>query len=159
VKARRTDAHLVVAGGPVTGKDGYFDTLASQATALPDVHWLGMRDDLPDLYADLDVFVLASTEPEPYGLVAVEALASGAHVVATDAGGPPEILATSHPGAGRLVAPRDADALADGVVAVLEDAVPTSTDRRQGRPPLRDAAPEQFAAIFRQVARPVAPTG
>jgi glycosyltransferase involved in cell wall biosynthesis len=159
VKARRTDAHLVVAGGPVTGKDGYFDTLASQATALPDVHWLGMRDDLPDLYADLDVFVLPSTEPEPYGLVAVEALASGAHVVATDAGGPPEILATSHPGAGRLVAPRDADALADGVVAVLEDAVPTSTDRRQGRPPLRDAAPEQFAAIVRQVARPGAPTG
>ena len=56
------------------------------------------RTDVPDLLADLDVFVLPSTEPEPYGLVVVEALASGTPVVVTDAGGPREIAAGRHPG-------------------------------------------------------------
>jgi glycosyltransferase involved in cell wall biosynthesis len=159
VKQLQPSAHLVVAGGRVAGKGEYHDTLSARAASLPDVHWLGMRDDIPDLFADLDVFVLPSTEPEPYGLVAVEALASGAHVVATDAGGPPEILATSHPGAGRLVPPRDAAALAWGIAAELDKALPTTAARRAGRPQLRDPGSEQFAGVFRDVVNAVAPRG
>jgi glycosyltransferase involved in cell wall biosynthesis len=153
VKEARPDAHLVVAGGPVRDKERYFHDLASVAAGLADAHWLGMRDDIPDLFADLDVFVLPSTEPEPYGLVAVEALASGTPVVATDGGGPPEILAGSHQGAGRLVPPGDADALAGAIVAELDGARPTSATHRARRSPLRDPEPEGFAAVFRAVAR------
>jgi glycosyltransferase involved in cell wall biosynthesis len=158
-KGRCPDAHLVIAGGPVTGKHDYDASLAARAASLTDAHWLGAREDVPDLFADLDVFVLPSTEPEPYGLVAVEALASGAHVVATDGGGPPEILATSRAGAGRLVPPGDPDALAAAIAAELDAALPTSTALRAARPALRDPAPERFAAVFRGVARPVAPRG
>jgi glycosyltransferase involved in cell wall biosynthesis len=151
VKEARPEAHLVVAGGPVKGKEDYCSELAEEAGGLADAHWLGHRDDLADLYADLDVFVLASTEPEPYGLVAVEALASGAMLLATDAGGPPEILASAHRGAGELVPPGDADALADALVALLDRSQPTSSARRAARPPLRDPEPEGFAAVFRDV--------
>ncbi len=154
VKAAVPAAHLVVAGGAVVGKEDYCAGLEARAAELADVHWLGPRDDVADVFADLDVFVLPSTEPEPYGLVAVEALASGARVVATDQGGPPEILAGSHPDAGRLVPPRDAPALAAGIVAELDAALPTSTDQRANRPPLRDAAPEAFADVFRAVVTP-----
>jgi glycosyltransferase involved in cell wall biosynthesis len=154
VKGARPDAHLVIAGGPVRDKQEYFDDLARVAAALTDAHWLGMRDDIPDLLADLDLFVLASTEPEPYGLVAVEALASGTPVVATDAGGPPEILASAHPGAGRLVPPGDVEALAGTIVAALDAVLPTSAVTRARRPPLRDPEPEGFAAVFRSVVRP-----
>jgi glycosyltransferase involved in cell wall biosynthesis len=153
VKEARPDAHLVVAGGPVRDKESYFGDLASVAAGLVDAHWLGMRDDIPDLFADLDVFVLPSTEPEPYGLVAVEALASGTPVVATDAGGPPEILARSHPGARRLVPPGDADALAGAIVAELDGARPTSATLRAQRSALRDPEPEGFSAVFREVTR------
>jgi glycosyltransferase involved in cell wall biosynthesis len=154
VKETRPDAHLVVAGGPVRGKERYFDELADVAAALADAHWLGARDDVPDLLADLDVFVLPSTEPEPYGLVVVEALASGSPAVVTDGGGPPEILASSRPGAGRLVPAGDPEALAAAIVTSLDDASPTSADRRAVRPALRSPEPERFAAIFRSVARP-----
>jgi glycosyltransferase involved in cell wall biosynthesis len=158
-KARVPDAHLVVAGGPVADKHDYYTTLEARAAAMPDAHWLGERRDVPDLFADLDVFVLPSTSPEPYGLVAVEALASGAHVVVTDGGGPPEILATSKPGAGRLVPARDAAALAEGIVEELDAALPTSRALRAARLPLRDAVSDQFAPVFRTVVESVAPRG
>lgn len=147
----RPAAHLVVAGGPVRGKEDLFEALAAQAAARAEAHWLGPRDDIPDLLADLDVFVLPSTEPEPYGLVLVEALMSGAHVVATDAGGPREILADAEPGSGRLVPVRDPEALAAAIRDELDAASPTSAGVRQARPSRRAPEPERFAAIFRAV--------
>jgi glycosyltransferase involved in cell wall biosynthesis len=100
----------------------------------------------------VDVLVLASTEPEPYGLVLTEALSTGTRVVATDAGGPREILATAHAGAGRLVPPRDADALADAITATVADAGATNTEARRARKPLRDPGPSTVAEVLREVA-------
>src|SRR6266702_4744402 len=117
-KGRRADLHLVVAGAPATGKEPLAVDLATRATQLPDVHWLGPRTDTPELFADLDLFVLPSTEPEPYGIVVVEALTSGAPVVVTDAGGAPEIVARAAPGSGTTVPPGDAAALADAIVRI-----------------------------------------
>ncbi len=151
VHAARSDVQLVVVGGPVPGKEDLFASLAATARVSPGVHWLGPRDDVPDLLADLDVFVLPSTEPEPYGLVLVEALMCGAPVVATDAGGPREIVAAAIPGSGRLVPVGDADAMAAAILATFDELAPTSTAARATRPPRRAPEPERFAAIFRAV--------
>ncbi len=147
----RPDVHLAVAGGPVRGKEQLYERLEDRARSIPGAHWLGSRDDVPDLFADLDLFVLPSTEPEPYGLVLVEALMSGAVVVATEPGGPGEILGEAAPGSGRLVPMRDPAALADAIVAELDGLPPTSPAQRVGRPPRREPEPERFAAIFRAV--------
>ena len=152
VKNRCPTAHLVVAGGPVAGKEQYFEGLRSRADALPDAHWLGTRTDVPEILADLDVFVMASTEPEPYGLVAVEALASGVPVVMTDAGGPREIATHATPGTARLVPIGDAGALADGIVDTLMTEGTTTSAFRTARPVLREPEPDdRFAAEFRRV--------
>jgi glycosyltransferase involved in cell wall biosynthesis len=56
------------------------------------VAWLGARSDVPDLFAAADLAVHCSTSPEPFGLVVIEAMALGAPVVATNAGGPAEVV-------------------------------------------------------------------
>ena len=151
VRASRPDAHLVIAGGPVLGKEWLAEQLATRAAAIPGAHWLGPRSDIADVIADLDCFVLPSTHPEPYGLVAVEALASGVPVVMTDGGGPREIAAAASPGAATLVPPADAAALADAITTRLASLGPTSTESRRGRAVLRTPEPERFAAVFRGV--------
>ena len=148
---RRPDLELVVAGGPVTGKEDLFEGLRSRAAALSGAHWLGARSDVADLFADLDVFVLPSTEPEPYGLVVVEALASGAPAIVTDAGGPREIAAGARPGSARLVPPGDAAALADAIVDVVATAGASTAESRRARPVGREPEPERFADLFRTV--------
>lgn len=145
------EAHLVIAGGPVTGKEWLAADLAARAAEIRNVHWLGPRDDLPEILADLDLFVLASTQPEPYGLVAVEALASGVPTVMTDAGGPRDIAAAAAPGATALVAPGDVEALAAAIRVRLEAGGHTSARARRSRTALCAPEPERFAAEFRRV--------
>jgi glycosyltransferase involved in cell wall biosynthesis len=154
IRAARPDAEVVIAGGAVAGKEEYAARLQARAAALPAVHWLGPRADVPDLMADLDVFVQVSTEPEPFGLVLVEALAAGVPVVAGAEGGPLEILGRQAPAdsAGRLVPPGNPRALAAAVLALLP-AQPSSAAGRRARLPLRQPQPARFAALFDQVAR------
>lgn len=149
LKLQRTDAHLVVAGGPVLGKEPYAEDLARRAAALPDVHWLGelAEGDVAALLADLDVLAVPSTEPEPFGLAMIEALMSGTPVVATDAGGPREIAALAAPGSTRLVPPRDADALVDALDATLDGA------HAHTRTSLVTIPPGDLAGVLRAAAR------
>ncbi len=78
------------------------------------VHLLGQREDVPDLLASFDVFVHPS-HTEGLGQAIAEALSAGCRVVATTAGGIPEVVG----GAGLLVPPGDAPAFARAMVAAL----------------------------------------
>jgi glycosyltransferase involved in cell wall biosynthesis len=81
----------------------------------------GFRRDIPEVMAALDVLVLPSTRSEGTPQVILQALAVGTPVVATAAGGVPEIVRDGE--TGRLVPPADAAALADAVLALLRDPV------------------------------------
>lgn len=102
----------------VAGDGPLHDPLDARITAehLP-VRLLGRRDDVPDLLAAADVVVSAAVwEGQP--LWVQEALAAGAPLVATDAGGTREV--TGDDGA-VLVPVGDAVALAAAVRALLDD--------------------------------------
>jgi len=80
------------------------------------VHFTGWVDDIRALLSLADVFVLPSLG-EHFGRVVVEAMAMGKPVVATDAGGIPEIV--SHGETGWLTPPSDAAAMARAVQSFL----------------------------------------
>lgn len=107
--------------------------LRGRATRVPHVAEVG------GVYAASDVVVVPSTEPEPFGLVAAEAMAMGLPVVASRIGALPEVV--EHGRTGLLVEPGDAISLARAMGEL-------------GRSPARraemgEAGRERFGRCFR----------
>ncbi len=91
---------------------------ASDAGLEGDVVLTGMREDVPDLIAAADAFVLSS-DWEALPLVVLEALSLGTPVVATSAGGVSDVVADGR--TGLLVRPGDAEGLATALARVLDE--------------------------------------
>lgn len=108
--------HFVLAGdGPIRAG---LEVAAAEAGLGSRVHFLGWWEDLPALYADLDVVALASrNEGTPVSLL--EAMAAGVPVVATAVGGVPDVVC--HGETGLLVPPGDPAALAAALASLLGD--------------------------------------
>jgi len=70
------------------------------------------RESIGKFYSEADIFVLPSSY-EPFGIVFAEAMSFGLPIIATDAGGIPELV--EHEENGLLVPPNNADALADAI--------------------------------------------
>jgi glycosyltransferase involved in cell wall biosynthesis len=106
---------FVLAGdGALRGEmEGY-----ARAVGLEDiVIFTGWRDDLPRLYADLDVAVICSRN-EGSPISALEAVAAGVPVVATRVGGVPDLLTDGQ--TGYLVDSEDTAALAEAIQHILD---------------------------------------
>lgn len=116
-------AVLVVAGGETRDEPGFGKTLRQLTGTLgltDRVIFLNHTDNVARLLAAVDVFVLPSFG-ETFGFVLVEAMAMQKPVIATDAGGVPEII--EHGVSGLLVRPMDVDDLAAKIHVLLNDPV------------------------------------
>jgi glycosyltransferase involved in cell wall biosynthesis len=105
--------------GVVVGAGELLDELQALAAArgLADsIRFLGLRDDVPECLAAMDVFVLPSLN-EGMGRALVEAMAAGRPVVATRVGGVPALI--QHRRNGLLVPPGNAVALANALDELL----------------------------------------
>jgi len=113
--AARKDARLkaVIVGDVAPGESWRKEDLAALANELSvadRVIWTGYQDNAPAVMAALDILVLSSIRPEPFGMVVIEAMASGKPVVATAHGGPLESVVDAE--TGLFVSPRDPEAMA-----------------------------------------------
>jgi N-acetyl-alpha-D-glucosaminyl L-malate synthase BshA len=79
---------LLVGDGP---ERPMAEELARELGICDDVRFVGKQQDMEEIYAISDLFLLPS-EYESFGLAALEAMAGGAPVVTTNAGGLPEII-------------------------------------------------------------------
>jgi glycosyltransferase involved in cell wall biosynthesis len=93
--------------------------LRARAADLPNVRFIGWVDNIADYYAMMDIFVFPSRY-EALGSSLLEAMSFGVPVVATIAGGIPEIVRDGTEGF--LVAMDDARAIADRILRLADDA-------------------------------------
>jgi glycosyltransferase involved in cell wall biosynthesis len=144
--ARLPDERLTLVGdGPLRG------ALEAQAERLGISERVDFRGTLPktevaELMRRARV-VAAPSRFETSGVVAIEALASGAPVVATRVGALPELLGD---GGGTLVPPGDPAALADALTAVSLDDVSEAVRERYSR----ERVGAELLEIYRSVASP-----
>jgi len=116
VRKRRPDAMLVIAGEGA--ERGTLEGLAARLGLRDCVKLIGRTEDMAGFMSSLDLFALPSVwEGLPH--VVMEAMACGCPVVAARVGGVSELIAEGVTGI--TVQPQCPKALAEGIVALLED--------------------------------------
>jgi N-acetyl-alpha-D-glucosaminyl L-malate synthase BshA len=113
---RRLDARLMLIGdGPEFGRTR---DLVTELGLADHVRFVGIVDEVAPLLAAADLLLLPS-ETESFGLVALEAMASGVPVVASRVGGLPEVV--EHGVTGYLAPVGDVEAMAEFSLKILSD--------------------------------------
>ncbi len=120
LRRRYSNVHLVVVGDGPLGKD-------LRVLAGDGVHFLGERQDVPEILRNLDLFVLPSFK-EGISMTILEAMASGLPVVALKVGGNPEII--EHGRTGCLLEENDPGRLAHVMESYILE---PEKGKRQGR--------------------------
>lgn len=105
---RHPNAHLVFVGSTPPGQDFYLTRLEQRIEAYKleaSVTVIDFQTDIWSIYDAIDISVVPSIEPEPFGLVATEAMLSFNPVIASNHGGLSEIVVDNE--TGLLIEPRN----------------------------------------------------
>jgi len=154
-------ARLLVVGPE--GRHGHRYRAYAEQHGLHDIAFVGSvsDEDLPRYYRTCDVFCAPSISGESFGLVLVEAMASGKPVVTTDIAGYRQVIT---PGVtGLVVPPRDVRALAAALCQLLSS--PTERERlgahgRQAAQPYAwDRIAERVLTLYDEVQEGVPASG
>jgi len=84
------NVHFLIVGSAVAGQEDLVEDLhhkIAQSSVAAHVHILAFTHDVWSVWDASDIAVVPSTEPEPFGMVAIEAMASGRPVVVAAHGG------------------------------------------------------------------------
>lgn len=113
---------FAVIGGPIAGHERYFEAIRERMLMSPArdrLIYLPAVDDPRDILAAVDVLVQSSVIAESFGLNLVEAMAMGMPVIASERGGPAEIIRNGVDGF--LVSPRDVEQRATILAGLFAD--------------------------------------
>jgi len=119
VKQEMPQTRLIIVGGDGGMRAGCERYV--QENGLSDVVFTGYiaNGEVPRYYRTADIYCAPNTGAESQGIVLLEALAAGRPIVASNIEGFADVLTNS--ASGRLVTPRDSDALAEGLIRALSD--------------------------------------
>ncbi len=116
-----TARFLIVGGAPLQADDDYvaaLHALAEEPSLIDKVIFTGQLEDVRPALAAMDLFVHVG-DPEPFGLVNIEAMAAGLPLMAFAHGALPEIVMDGE--TGLLLPPGDLDGVAAALVALWND--------------------------------------
>jgi len=105
---------LVVGDGPLKGK---LESHAKKLKIEHNVSFTGFREDIPQILAIIDIFVLPSLS-EGLPVSVIEAMCSGKPVIATNVGGIAEVVVDGETGV--LIPPKDSKILAEAITELLD---------------------------------------
>lgn len=121
VLAHNAKAYFLIIGQETQGEEGYakrLRDLVSQFGVQNVTRFLPHTNNVPHLLSAIDVLILPSIS-ETFGYVLIEAMAMGKPVIATSAGGVPEIVTEGE--TGLLIPPRNSDALSKAILKLAGD--------------------------------------
>lgn len=141
LKDRFPEARFLLIGSPFPGNEEHLKNLRVLISELgieQSVVYTGDVEDIKAAYAALDISVLPSARPEPFGGVVIESMAFGKPVIGTRIGGTIEQIDDAR--TGLLIEPNDPQALADAIEKLLKDP--------QGRMAMGKLGYERFMSHF-----------
>jgi glycosyltransferase involved in cell wall biosynthesis len=158
VRAKNPTAHFLLGGKAYSPDFAFSISIWVRGQFLRMLHALdftGFQEDVGHFLSALDIFVLPS-DCEPFGLIAIEAMARGIPVVATNAGGVPELI--KHGETGLLVPPQNPDAIAAAVNFLLSDPMRRMQIGESGRLNVRKLFDKtrmlkEYEALYERVAQ------
>ena len=118
------NVYFLMCGGTFEGEAGLFTALRTRINneGLANRIFLSdYRNDIPDVLAALDVFILPSIKPDPLPTVILEAMASGKPVISFAHGGAMEMIVNG--ATGILVPVADIRKLAEAINGLIDDEV------------------------------------
>jgi glycosyltransferase involved in cell wall biosynthesis len=122
ILARYPQTHFLLVGAAY-GRDASFAAEIARGAAQPALHGrvrlLGARSDVAGILALSDIVLHTSTTPEPFGRTFLEGMALGKAVIASNEGGPLDVIADGVDGL--LITPRDPQLLAAAVLRLLDE--------------------------------------
>lgn len=118
VMAQVPNARLVIVGGGFLQRRYQLEVAPSVRESVKFTGYASEHE-LPQYYAAADICCFPSTGAESFGIVLIEAMASGKPIVASDIPGYNRVLTNDKEGV--LVAPRDPQGLAQALVGLLQD--------------------------------------
>ncbi|MCE4538318.1 glycosyltransferase family 4 protein [Pelomonas sp. P7] len=153
LQARAPGRHrLLIVGSSFAGQEHFEAELTARLAASPcrnAIQRLPFRDDIDSIWQAADVVLVPSLEPEPFGRVAIEAMAHARPVIAAAHGGLVEIVDDGR--TGLLFTPRDAEALAQAMQRLSADPALRQSMGAAGRE--RQASLFSVAAYAERMAR------
>jgi glycosyltransferase involved in cell wall biosynthesis/uncharacterized protein VirK/YbjX len=141
IKGGAESARLAIVGSPVPGQERYeseLRALIAETGCSSQIRLLPFQDEIDWVWAASDIAVVSSTQPEPFGRVAIEAMAAGLPVIAAAHGGLVEIVQDRI--TGLLYKPTDVRALLHAMRQLWED--------QEMRERMGEAGRERQKALF-----------
>ncbi len=115
---RKLQAHLPQLNLILVGAGPAEHELKERFGQIPNVHFLGWRDDIPQILRASDILILPSLK-EAFGQVILEAMASGVVAIGTNNGGIPDIIKDGV--TGYLIPPASSQAIFERVTTILKN--------------------------------------
>jgi glycosyltransferase involved in cell wall biosynthesis len=109
------DIHFMLCGDGISQENPGLVSMMSGFEKPENIHLLGRRMDMKDIYPSWDVAMLSSSYGEAFPLVIGEAMACGIPCVGTDVGDTAELIGNT----GQTVLPREPGQLAEAVKKIL----------------------------------------